>query len=167
MTSDNTSAETRFAVDVMLGKLAKWLRVLGFDARISDFRNRGQVDIFLSEGLVPVTRREALKEIEGVIFISRDRHFEQLKELITRLRLDEDSFRLFTRCIVCNVQLQVISREAAFGSVPDYIFETASDFRTCLKCGRMYWPGSHKGRMIDKLKSITAFDPLRKEGKNG
>jgi len=160
-------AETRFAVDVMLGKLAKWLRVLGFDARVTALQDREGIELCRSQGLVAVTRREKFKGLEGVVFISADRHLEQVKELLTKLNLDQLSFRLFTRCTICNAQLDAIPKEAAFGSVPDYIFETASDFRTCPECGRVYWPGSHKGRMIERLKSVTAWDPRHEEGKDG
>ncbi|MEN6440870.1 MAG: Mut7-C RNAse domain-containing protein [Syntrophobacter sp.] len=167
MNRGGTGAEPRFVVDVMLGKLAKWLRVLGFDARVAELRDPGQIESCRSQGFVPVTRREKFKGMENIVFISTDRHLEQIKELLTGLDLGEDSFRLFTRCTICNAQLHAISREAAFGSVPDYIFETTSDFRTCLKCGRVYWPGSHKGRMIERLKSITTWDPRHEEAKNG
>jgi len=156
----------RFAVDIMLGKLAKWLRVIGFDARSMPLDDRVRVDCLLSEGIIPVTRREKLRDIEGVLFIRNDREFEQLKELISSLRIGIDELRPFSRCSLCNVDLLEIPMEAAFGAVPDYVLETASNFRKCPKCARVYWPGSHRQKMFDKLESVTGWE-LREGGKNG
>ena len=156
----------RFAVDIMLGKLAKWLRVLGFDARSMPLDDLARVESLLSEGIIPVTRREKLRDIEGVLFIRTDRQLEQLKELISVLSIGIDELRPFSRCSLCNADLLQIPRKAVFGAVPDYVLETASDFRKCPECARVYWPGSHRQKMFDKLESITGWD-LRERGKNG
>lgn len=144
----------RFAVDIMLGKLAKWLRVLGFDARSMPLTDSLRIDSLLSGGFIPVTRREKFRDIEGVLFIRNDYHFEQLKELISSLAIGMDEVRPFSRCSLCNTQLLLIPREAAFGAVPDFVFETASDFHRCPKCEKIYWPGSHRQKMIDKLRDL-------------
>ncbi len=143
----------RFAVDIMLGKLAKWLRVLGFDSRSMPL-GRSRIDCLLSEGFIPVTRREKFRNVDGVLFIRGDHQFEQLKELISSLRIGIDELRPFSRCSLCNAELLQVPREAAFGAVPDYVFETASDFRKCPECAKVYWPGSHRQKMIDKLKNL-------------
>lgn len=150
--------QKRFAVDIMLGKLAKWLRALGFDARSVPIRDEIQAVSLISVGLIPVTRREKLKDIEGLVFIRHDHQFEQLKELVTVLGIGVEELRPFTRCSVCNAELLRIRRESAAGSVPDYILETATDFRKCPECSRVYWPGSHRERMIGKLKAELGFD---------
>jgi len=142
-----------FAVDIMLGKLAKWLRVLGFDARTMRL-DRSRIDSLLSEGLIPVTRREKLRDVEGVLFIRGDHQFDQLKELISSLRITAVELRPFSRCSLCNAELFQIPREAAFGAVPDYVFETASDFRKCPECAKVYWPGSHRQKMIQELRDL-------------
>jgi len=156
----------RFAVDIMLGKLAKWLRVLGFDASSMLLDDRVRVDRLMSEGIIPVTRREKFRDIEGVVFVRNDHQFAQLKELISSLSMGIDEVRPFSRCSLCNADLLQIPRKAAFGAVPDYIRETAPDFRKCPECARVYWPGSHRQKMFDKLESITGWD-LRERGKNG
>lgn len=155
--SRDKERERRFAVDIMLGKLAKWLRVLGFDARSMFLADRAAVESLLVEGFIPVTRRGKFRDIEGVVFIRSDRHFEQLMELVSLVSLGGEEVRLFSRCTLCNAGLAPIPAEAAFGAVPDYVFETASDFRKCPECGRVYWPGSHRRRMIDKLESLTGW----------
>lgn len=156
----------RFAVDIMLGKLAKWLRVLGFDAPMMLLDDRVRIDCLLSEGIIPVTRREKFRDIEGVLFVRNDHQFAQLKELISSLGIGIDELRPFSRCSLCNAELLQIPRGAAFGAVPDYVLETASDFRKCPECAKVYWPGSHKQKMFDKLESVTGWD-LREGGKNG
>jgi uncharacterized protein with PIN domain len=156
----------RFAVDIMLGKLAKWLRVLGFDAPSIRLDDRVRVDCLLSEGIIPVTRREKFRDIEGVLFVRNDHQFAQLKELISSLGIGIDELRPFSRCSLCNAELLQIPRGAAFGAVPDYVLETASDFRKCPECAKVYWPGSHRQKMFDKLESVTGWD-LREGGKNG
>ena len=156
----------RFAVDMMLGKLAKWLRVLGFDAPSVLLDDRVRVDSLLSEGIIPITRREKFQDIEGVLFVRNDHQFAQLKELISSLSIGIDELRPFSRCSLCNAELLQVPREAVFGAVPDYVLETASDFRKCPECARVYWSGSHRRKMFDKLESVTGWD-LRERGKNG
>lgn len=156
----------RFGVDIMLGKLAKWLRVLGFDARLVPLDDRTRLESLLSEGRIPVTRRERFRDIEGVLFIHSDHHLEQLKELISSLRIGIEGLRPFSRCSLCNAELLEISREAAFGSVPDYVFETASDFCKCPQCAKVYWPGSHRQKMIDKLRDL-GIEELKIGGNDG
>jgi len=156
----------RFAVDIMLGKLAKWLRLLGFDARSIPFQDHAQITSLVSEGFIPVTRREKFRGVEGVVFIHSDHQLEQLKELVPALSIGVDELRPFSRCSLCNAELLRIPRAAAFGTVPDYIFETASDFRKCPECARVYWPGSHREKIIDRLEYAVGLD-LRRGGKKG
>ncbi|MGC9194079.1 MAG: Mut7-C RNAse domain-containing protein [Syntrophobacteraceae bacterium] len=152
----------RFALDIMLGKLARWLRVLGLDARSILLANRGVLESLLSAGVVPVTRREKFRHIEGVIFIRADHHFEQLAELISLCTIQRDQVRLFSRCALCNAPLEPAAPREAFGAVPDYIFETTRDFRKCPQCGRIYWPGSHRQKMAAQLEAVTGWN-LREE----
>ena len=142
-----------FAVDIMLGKLAKWLRVLGFDAR-SMTLDQSRIDSLLSSGIIPVTRREKLRDVRGILFIRSDHQFEQLQELMSSLHIAADELRPFSRCSVCNAELLQIPREEAFGAVPDYVFDTASGFRKCPRCAKVYWPGSHRQKMIDELRKL-------------
>lgn len=159
--------QKRFAADVMLGKLAKWLRMLGFDTRVTLFRDRAQIESFLARARIPVTRRQTFQGVPGVLFLRQDRHFEQLRELICALHLERSDIRPFTRCSICNTELLSIPREDAFGRVPDFVFETAGDFRKCPECEKLYWPGSHKGRMLDKLESVVGWNIQSEEEQNG
>ena len=115
-------------MDIMLGKLAKWLRALGFDARSMPLDDRARIDSLLSEGYIPVTRREKFRDIEGVIFIRDDHQFEQLKELISALSIGIDELRPFSRCSLCNAELLQIPREAAFGRCSRLCFRDSFGF---------------------------------------
>lgn len=158
--------QRRFVVDNMLGKLARWLRVLGCDARSMVLENPGAMALLMNEGWTPVTRREKFREVEGVVFIRSDHPFQQLMELITLVNLRREEVRPFSRCTLCNASLARIPGEAVFGVVPDYVFETVSDFRKCPDCGRVYWPGSHRRKMIEQLESLTGWS-LRKGDEGG
>jgi uncharacterized protein with PIN domain len=148
----------RFALDTMLGKLTRWLRVLGLDARTILTADRRLIESLLSSGFVPVTRREKFRDMEGVIFIRADHHFEQLVEVISLCGIKRDQVRLFSRCTLCNTPLEPATPEEAFGAVPDYIFETTRDFRKCSQCGRIYWPGSHRQKMTAQLEALTGWN---------
>ena len=151
-------AEKRFAADIMLGRLAKWLRVLGFDARSMSPACRAVIESLVSKGVVPVTRREKFLGVPGVVFIRSDHHFEQLMELISLVGMTREEVRLFSRCTVCNGLLVRIPGASVQGEAPDYVFETMSDFRKCSDCGRVYWPGSHRLNMREKLESLTGWN---------
>ena len=153
----------RFAVDVMLGKLAKWLRVLGFDAPSLRIEGKEHVPALLAEGFVPLTRNRGLRETPGVLFINSDRPIEQLEEVIVGLGIGPGDARLLHRCLVCNAVLKPAPRREVFGSVPDFIFETHVNFFSCAGCDRVYWPGSHRGRMIERIELITGWNGLDKK----
>lgn len=155
--SSKPGPEKLFALDVMLGKLAKWLRLLGFDAQMKNLSDPGEVSLLVSRGFTPVTRREKLRQTVSVVFIESDRAFAQLKEVISKLGLDRSSLRMFSRCMVCNAPLNPVSKEDAFGGVPDFVFETATDFRKCPECSRIYWAGTHRERMLERIESITEW----------
>ena len=136
-------------VDRMLGRLATWLRMLGWDAPLVD-----NPPARLGLGQVLLTRRRAWRGRPGVVFIEHDRVADQLAQVRDALGLELDQQRLFTRCLRCNVTVEPISREQAAGLVPDYTAATAAGFTRCPKCGRVYWPGSHGQRALATLQSI-------------
>jgi len=82
----------------------------------------------------------------------------QLKEVVQKgcVSLDENNF--YTRCLLCNEQIEEIPRQEAEGKVPDFIFVQQKDFYRCTQCGRIYWQGSHLNHMqkkVDGLLKIT------------
>lgn len=144
----------KFFCDVMLGKLARYLRILGFDTR---YENKiGEEDLFLiarREERTIITRKAKLKGLENVIFLSFNYPKEQLQFLFAKLNLKE-GMKPFSRCLVCNGELLAIKKEEIRGKVPFYTYQTQEKFFYCPVCQRIYWPGSHLVGMKRLLKSI-------------
>jgi uncharacterized protein with PIN domain/sulfur carrier protein ThiS len=150
---------TRFVLDVHLGRLAKLLRMLGFDARYAnDLADDALSRISHAEGRIVLTRdRELLKRslISHGYWIRSHRPPEQLVEVIKRFDL-AGKIRPFSRCLRCNEELQRTRRSRVAASVPRYVARTYRAFSTCPCCGRIYWPGSHWENMKKILTGETA-----------
>ena len=133
-----------FAVDIMLGKLAKWLRLMGFDTFYSNTAEDDfLMDLALKEKRILLTRDRPLvaRMGEAAYFVRNILLPEQLKEVATRFKLNH--FHLPGRCSVCNGSLVSISKSSVEGQVPPYVFQTQEDFFQCESCGKLYWGGTH------------------------
>jgi uncharacterized protein with PIN domain len=143
----------------MLGTLAKWLRIIGFDTsyagpkmddedilRISKEENH----ILLSRDndLINVARRENIKTIK-ITSMELD---EQIKTVLESVKIDEE--KILSRCIECNSLVQDIKKEDIKKNVPDRIFKNIDKFWFCPKCKKIYWKGSHYDNMIEKIKNL-------------
>ncbi len=148
-----------FVADRMLGKLAKQLRMLGYDTiyyrREDAYR---LIKLAREEGRVILTRNTKLfprTPEDRIIKITEDRPFLQARELIQKGLISLSEENLFSRCLLCNVLLDGIPREEAEGKVPDFIFYQQKEFYRCSQCQRIYWQGSHQENMkrnIDELR---------------
>ncbi len=153
--SENPS-EPRFIADVMLGRLARWLRVLGYDTLYSSEmddvelaqRARDEDRILLTRD-VELARRRGLR----VLLLTDDQIDAQLREVVRRLRLS--TREAFSRCIDCNVPLVEIERAQARNFVPPYVFATQPRFRRCPTCGKVYWRGTHWAHMREVMESAN------------
>ena len=146
-----------FAAEKTLGKLAKWLRLLGFDTL---YESEVAADEFIKtlendRILLTRTRRIRRKSTDcKLIFVHSDHWAEQLKQIILELGVKAAQTRPFSRCLHCNIQIVTAEKDSLWGRVPDYIFETHDHFQTCPECGKVYWSGSHTER---GLKMIQQF----------
>jgi uncharacterized protein with PIN domain len=86
--------------------------------------------------------------------IQSDHCTEQLDQVIRELGLRREDLHPFTRCLRCNTVLGPISKEDASGKVPDYVWETHDRFQRCIDCGRIYWPGSHLGQGMKRIRKL-------------
>ena len=145
--------EDRFATEAMLGKLAKWLRMMGYDVLYQRSNREEDLVRLMAGGRRLLSRRmEAQARHAGAILIRSDHVGEQLSELKSLGCLKPDRSRFFTRCLLCNVPLKQADPEAARSSLPDYVFqENLSGIRFCPECGRFFWPGTHRDRMLRQL----------------
>jgi uncharacterized protein with PIN domain len=152
----------KFIVDRMLGKLAKQLRMLGYDT----LYYRGEdvyplIRLGRQEGRVILTRNTKLipRRPEDMIFrITEDHPQFQLKELIQKANIKMDEGKVFSRCLLCNTLLDSISRKEVEGKVPDFIFHHQEEFFRCPQCQRIYWPGSHQENMKKRIKELQISD---------
>lgn len=135
-----------FDVDGMLGGLAKWLRILGYDTAFPCPRPTSPLRVF-----VTTVRRKA--RAEAVIVTAEDR-LQQLAEVLeqTGIVLDESLF--FSRCTLCNEPVVPVSHDEVHGKVPDSILRRGGPFHGCPKCGRIYWEGSHLSRVRTRLRRM-------------
>ncbi|MFO7866280.1 MAG: Mut7-C RNAse domain-containing protein [Candidatus Aminicenantes bacterium] len=146
----------KFAVDCMLGKLAKWLRIFGFDAvfftRIED---RDLLNLAGKEERVLLTKDTGLLEMADIpsLYIESEDWEHQMIQVLRRFRL-KDQVRPYTRCVECNVPLKPLPKEKARNLVSPFVFERASSFSLCPQCGRLFWPGTHHQDMCAKVEAL-------------
>jgi uncharacterized protein len=144
---------TRFVADAMLGRLSKWLRVMGYDAYYRSHYGERLLERLVEEGRTLLSRRTKLVEqYANAVWIKSDHVHQQLLELKAKIGLTPDRSKWFSRCLLCNVLLEEASPETSLESVPDYIlYQKVPDLHLCPVCGRLYWPGSHRARMTLQL----------------
>jgi uncharacterized protein with PIN domain len=148
-----------FAAEKTLGKLAKWLRLLGFDTLYEREIAAERFIETLENNRILLTRTQRTKKqlaSRKLIFIESDHLEKQLDQVIRELELKAADTRPFSICLQCNVLIVAAQKNSVWGRVPDYIFETHNHFQRCPKCGRIYWPGSHTQRSLEKIR--TLFD---------
>ena len=139
----------RFAADRMLGKLAKWLRFLGYDTTYSNDLSEDEYLAQVNEGRILLTRNTRLKRKvaqDQLVFIRDNDPKVQLQEVIGRLHLRPEPKRFFTRCTLCNEVLVPTEGADVYGRVPDYVWTAHGRFSRCDRCGKLYWEGSHLER---------------------
>jgi uncharacterized protein with PIN domain len=144
----------RLAVDRMLMRLARWLRLLGADV-ITDSSLTGAelLKIARAETRMLVTRDKRLRTAADVFFVESNAIRDQIREAVRRFRLDPREIAL-TRCSRCNLVLKAVARELLARRVPPYVFASHDRFAECEKCGRIYWSATHPTRMRAMLDSV-------------
>ncbi len=147
----------KFLATKELGRLCKWLRILGYDCEYMTEDNLVSLAIkSLREDRVILTRNARLSEKAGfkVAHIKSDLVKEQLKYVLGELKLKISDEEMFTRCVLCNVLLEDIEKREAENKVPPFVYETHEDFVRCAKCGRVYWQGTHWGNVREYIDGI-------------
>jgi uncharacterized protein with PIN domain len=144
----------RFIADVMVGKLARWLRVLGFDVAYSNkYEDDEIIRIAEAENRVILTRDTGLDARPGqaqCILIESGDYEDQIQQVLRKFGLKE--FDMFSRCLECNTSLQKVDKEAVFEKVPPYVYLTQDRFAVCPSCDRVYWHGTHADEMLKRLR---------------
>ncbi|HPP67000.1 MAG TPA: Mut7-C RNAse domain-containing protein [bacterium] len=153
--ADNRSC--RFIADGMLGKLATWLRILGFDTEYFS----GSDKYFLlwkakKEERTILTRDGCFFRINQwlCVFIESENIKQQLREIKDKTGIEWDRKKFFSRCNVCNEALEPKNPEDVIEKIPEYVAKTQKNFSYCKICGRIYWQGTHYQRMLEFINSI-------------
>lgn len=151
----------KFIVDHNVGKLARWLRLMGYDARF--FRGDDDAElvaIALKEGRVILTRDTRIMERRLVtkgrlkaLLIGSDQPQRQIHQVIDSLHLD-CRFNPFSLCLECNQPLVEREKAELKELVPPYVFKTQEQFRQCPSCQRIYWRGTHWRAMTRRLEGL-------------
>ncbi|MFC2058582.1 Mut7-C RNAse domain-containing protein [Chloroflexota bacterium] len=152
----------KFIVDLNVGRLAKWLRVTGFDTLfLKGIDDNRLIRVALEEGRIVLTRDRQIAERRlvtigrlKVILIEDDDVREQLRQVVATLNLSS-SLKPFTLCLNCNQLLVPKSREEVRDKVPPYVFQTQTRFVQCPSCERIYWRGTHWQRMTAELEKLV------------
>ena len=145
----------KFICDDNLGRLAKWLRTLGYDTLFySTISDQELIKRALDEGRIILTRDNHLiqmKAVQNYLLVKSDQPLEQLKQAVSHFKLKKDKDKLFTRCLVCNTPLKGIEKEKIKQRLYPYVYKTQDNFVYCSSCDKIYWPATHIDRMKEKL----------------
>ena len=143
--------DPRFAVDVNLGRLARLLRVLGFDVWwSSDADDATLAEVSLDEQRILLTRDRGLLKRRAIthgLFVHSQHPEEQTLEVIRRLDLGQRLAPL-TRCLHCNGELAAVSKDEVIDQLEPLTRQFYEEFSRCTQCGRIYWAGSHHARLV-------------------
>ncbi len=145
-----------------MGKLAKWLRMMGYDSLFFDGSDDSKmVARALAEGRVILTRDTEIMKRRVInsgrlkaILINSEEPEQQIRQLIDTLDLKRQ-FRPFTLCLECNQPLVQRSPEEVKDRVPPYVYRTQSQYMECSACHRIYWRGTHWKAMTRKMEKFT------------
>jgi uncharacterized protein with PIN domain len=147
----------RFVVDVNLGRLARLLRVLGFDVWWSiDADDATLADVSLDEQRILLTRDRGLLKRRAVthgLFVHSQDPEEQTLEVIRRLDLAQ-RLAPFTRCVRCNGELAAVPKDEVIDQLEPLTRQFYNEFSRCAQCRRIYWAGSHHARLVGLVERL-------------
>lgn len=148
----------RFILTPELGRLAKWLRIVGLDAVY--YRENSHAELIINalrEERIILTRDERIGENRGVrlIKIRHDGLKEQLQQVLTEFSINIDEEKLFKRCVLCNAVLEPAAKQSIRDMVSEYIYETHDEFMACPGCHKVYWQGTHWGNVKEILNKLN------------
>ncbi|MEW6008274.1 MAG: Mut7-C RNAse domain-containing protein [Candidatus Omnitrophota bacterium] len=148
----------KFIVTKELGRLAKWLRIFGFDTEYYTSTNLSSLLIAaLRENRIILTRNSKIGRHAGLRILKIESDFlaEQLREIFKELNFPVEENKMFSRCIICNEALRPIEKEAVRLKVPEFVYNTNNKFVTCPNCARIYWQGTHWGNVKETIAKLS------------
>jgi uncharacterized protein with PIN domain len=147
-------APPKFAVDRMLQRLARWLRLTGADVLCDPALSGAELlSRARAEGRVILTRDKRLRTAPDVLYVEAQLFRDQLREVLQHYPFDPRRFA-FTRCSRCNELLHAISAEAVARRVPPFVYAQQRQFSICGRCNRIYWDATHPERALRELEAL-------------
>jgi uncharacterized protein with PIN domain len=156
-TPPDLSGTSRFYADQMLGRLAAWLRMLGYDTAYAwDIPDSELVRRANAEGRIVLTRDRPLSKNRAahVFYVEARRVEQQVREVMIALDLRFSRSQLFQRCAVCNAPLHSVDKAAVAGRVPPSAYAIHDRFAECKRCDKIYWAGGHYRRVLAALSDL-------------
>ena len=148
------ASATKFVADHMLGSLARWLRMIGYDTVYDKSKDDPDIaKLARSENRFILTRDKELSKEPGALLLDNEDLDSQLKAVAARygLKFNEDMIR----CSKCNGELVDLPKDDAKGQVPDGAFQVNERFWKCTKCQKIYWKGTHWEGITARLKKLN------------
>jgi uncharacterized protein with PIN domain len=146
----------RFICDDNLGKLAKYLRILGFDTSFKEpISNPEIIRLAAAEQRFLLTRDHRLSVYShpyGLLILEDDDPLKQLSTVVNSLHLAIDPAKLFQRCSRCNALIEPVDKAGIKNRLFPFILKTQKEISRCPSCGRFYWKGTHYSRLLRKLR---------------
>jgi uncharacterized protein len=149
----------KYIADATLAKLAKWLRLLGYDTIVFP-REAGREMLNLADAgkRIVLTKREDMSErqFSGELYYVAGKYLgSQLKEVITKFSLTIDKQKIFRICLKCNERLFTVRKEEVHDLVPPYVFANCSEYNKCPRCQSIYWHGTHQRNALQFLEKLS------------
>jgi uncharacterized protein with PIN domain len=147
----------RFIADGMLGKLTRWLRMLGHD--VTYYRSLDDeklVEVALSENRVLLTRdhklyRQSVTQGVTAVLVEASDEAEKLADLAKRFNFKLEIDLSVSRCPKCNTTIKAIPKETVINQIPEATSIYYNNFWKCPRCGQVYWQGAHWKRITQTL----------------
>ncbi|MEM2875403.1 MAG: Mut7-C RNAse domain-containing protein [Candidatus Bathyarchaeia archaeon] len=156
--------DLKFVVDGMLGKIARWLRILGYDVKYENsLDDLSLIKIAQDERRILLTRdillyRRAIAKRINSILLEDESRFSNLVKLSREVGIKLEIDTLTSRCPKCNSRIEPVTKVSVHGKVPEKTFERLNEFWLCPNCGQVYWRGSHWRNIysiIERVRSVS------------
>lgn len=163
--------DAKFVIDTNVGRLARWLRMMGYDAVLFQELDDGlMVKLALAQGRIIITkdsefmkRRAVTSRRVKALLVTGDDPELQMRKVISELNLNTH-FKPFSRCLECNTVLLPRNRAGIENEVPPRVFERQEQYMECPGCRRLFWQGTHWEDMRRKLEQFESHRPRVAEG---
>jgi hypothetical protein len=146
----------KFITDASLGRLAKWLRLLGYNTVVfPNQAGREMLRLAAAEGRIVLTRRKDMtqRQFSGDLFLITGVDIaSQLNDVISKYSLKVDQQKMFGICLECNEKLYPVVREEVRDLVPPFVFENCVQYNQCPHCHKIYWIGTHQRNSLNFIK---------------